>query len=82
MLHGFSTRIVTESIAYSKPVIVHDAWIGCWGYLSGSYVSINDELIDYRVHGKNVSVGTRNRLYYKILYRLQICYCLFKRSFF
>ena len=79
---AFRRELLQKVLPIPKPVIVHDAWIGCWGYLSGSYVSINDELIDYRVHGKNVSVGTRNRLYYKILYRLQICYCLFKRSFF
>ena len=79
---AFRRELLQKVLPIPKLVIVHDAWIGCWGYLSGSYVSINDELIDYRVHGKNVSVGTRNRLYYKILYRLQICYCLFKRSFF
>ena len=79
---AFRRELLQKVLPVPKPVIVHDAWIGCWGYLLGSYVSINDELIDYRVHGKNVSIGTRNRFYYKILYRLQICYCLFKRSFF
>ena len=79
---AFRRELLQKVLPIPKPVIVHDAWIGCWGYLLGSYVSINDELIDYRVHGKNVSIGTRNRFYYKILYRLQICYCLFKRSFF
>ena len=79
---AFRRELLQKVLPVPKPVIVHDAWIGCWGYLLGSYVSINDELIDYRVHGKNVSIGTRNRFYYKTLYRLQICYCLFKRSFF
>lgn len=49
---AFRRELLQKVLPIPKLVIVHDAWIGCWGYLSGSYVSINDELIDYRVHGK------------------------------
>lgn len=76
---AFRRELLKVIIPIPNGVLVHDAWIGCLAFLYKKYIVVDDKLIDYRIHSNNVSIGTNNRIYFKIKYRIVLIYNVIKR---
>lgn len=67
---AFTRKVLLAATPFPKECLQHDSWIGLLCYFSKLKSSfINDDLILYRIHQSNVSVNTKNTLFFKVLYR-------------
>lgn len=80
---AFRRELLQMILPIPERVIVHDAWIGCMAFAINEYCTINEKLIDYRIHGKNVSAHkSRNSYVYRLYYRLIILFAVISRVYF
>ncbi len=68
---AFTKKLLNIVLPIPKSVITHDAWIGCCAVARKKYFKIKKDLIYYRIHDNNVSVGKiDNSFAYKVYYRV------------
>ena len=80
---AFNRKILDLVLPIPASVNVHDAWIGCLAFLSKDLVSLNEDLIDYRVNIDTVSYGkSTNSFLNKIKYRINLFIQIVKRFYF
>lgn len=76
---AFRRELLKIIIPIPNGVLMHDAWIGCLAFLYKKYTVIDNQLIHYRIHSNNVSIGASNRIGFKIKYRIILMYNVIKR---
>lgn len=77
---AFTKDFLDVVLPFPPKIVTHDSWIGCCAVAKSSYKKIDEELLNYRIHPDNVSVGkSRNTLLYKIKYRIDLLLAVIKR---
>lgn len=81
--HGCAIAFRREIIDYILPfpsnLALHDYWIGMLTEIKGKVKYIDEPLMYYRLHGKNISQYNSNSLLYKISHRLYIMFNILLR---
>ena len=81
----FNKKILTKSLPFPKNIAMHDSWIGLIAELCGKTKMVNQKLVLYRRHQRNISSTSghsRLNLYTKLKYRVILFICLLKRVYF
>lgn len=80
---AFTKDLLDLVLPIPDSVITHDAWIGCCAVARKKYFKIKEDLISYRIHDNNVSVGKNNNTFaYKIYYRICLLFNVIVRCWF
>jgi len=73
----FNRRILNYCLPFPKNLVMHDSWIGLNTALFWKYCFLNQTLVYYRRHEKNVTNALKKNalpVIYQILYRLKMMY--------
>lgn len=79
---GFKKHVLDMALPFPRNLPMHDWWLGLIAELVGNVAFIDDKLVLYRRHGKNVSSSSeasRNGLVKIILWRVVIIKALLSR---
>lgn len=77
---AMNRRFLDFALPFPNYFPMHDRWLGMLALIMGEFCYIRDELFLYRKHGENNSSKENNGVLRKILIRVYLLFCLFKRK--
>jgi glycosyltransferase involved in cell wall biosynthesis len=77
---AFRKAVVSAALPFPKQIPMHDSWIGLVNCLVGRSAYIEEPLVLYRRHQRNVTRATRNSLSTVVLHRWWLVLSLVTRS--
>ena len=82
----FRSKILNKALPFpsNRQFCTHDNWLFLVGSFFFKHKVLNDRLIYYRRHDGNVSTGgliSKTSLWFKIIYRVYLCFFLIKRFY-
>ncbi len=80
----FKKEVLKQALPFPKKLLLHDNWIGIlWAYQHPEKIKfIKESFVLYRQHTNNVSGVSRNSWMYKLLYRAEFLFDIYKRLIF
>ena len=76
---AFRRELLDVALPLPENTISHDAWLGCVASCIGKCVTLDDRLIQYRIHHANVSVHKDNSIFVQIRYRIELLLQIIRR---
>lgn len=76
---AFRRELLKAALPFPFNTVSHDAWLGCLASCLGKCTSLDDELIQYRIHDNNVSIHKQNSIVTQISYRMDLLLQIIKR---
>ena len=77
---AFRKELLDVALPFPSNIVSHDAWLGCIASCLGKCATLNDRLIQYRIHQENVSVHKKNSIFVQVYYRIELLLQIIKRK--
>lgn len=77
---AFRAELIKLALPFPSWLSAHDNWLGLLAFATDKTAMLNTPLHGYRRHGDNVTESVHNPFWYKLRYRAQIAFEIFKRK--